>query len=344
MEKILLGTYTRSASKGIYRALLDAEREELRNVELAIPENNPTYLAIDHHSHLFTVTKQDNGGGIASYTSCDDGLHYKKNNSVIEAVDPLCYISVDEERQLVFGANYHQGILYSYEIQPDGSLILADRVQHHGSGPHPNQKNAHVHYAHLTPDKRLAVCDLGTDEIYTYDVGITGQLTEIARLHLTPGSGPRHMVFHPDHFHAYVVNELTNTLQILTYDMSHGTFTAHQSYSTLPSDATGQSSAGAIRISRDGRFIYISNRGHNSISVFELSNDGNEAQLIQNISSEGNFPRDINFNSTDEFIIAGHQLSNQLTLFKRDKQTGRLTLKQKNVYAPEVVCVVPAEN
>lgn len=342
MEKILLGTYTRTDSKGVYRVLLDSYRQELRNVELVIEENNPTYLAVDHHQHLFTVTKEAQGGGVASYT--DDGLHYTKNNSIVEAVDPLCYLSVDEKRHLLFGANYHQGILYSYEIQPDGGLRLADKIQHHGSGPHPNQQSAHVHYAHLTCDNRLAVCDLGTDEIYTYDVGITGKLTEVNRLKLSPGSGPRHLVFHPDNIHAYVVNELNNTMQILTYDITTGGFTSHQSYPLLPDDFTGNSSAGAIRLSADGRFIYISNRGHNSITVFELTDDGNDARRIQIIPTEGNFPRDINFNSTEDFIIAGHQLSNHLTLFKRDPKTGKLTVQQKEVYAPEVVCVLPIEN
>lgn len=343
MEKIFLGTYTRHNSRGIYRVILDNQKEILRNVELMIPENNPTYLAIDHHSHLFTVTKKAQGGGIASYTCCDDGHHYKLNNTLIESVDPLCYISIDEKRQLVFGANYHQGLLYSYEILEDGSLMLADKIQHHGSGPHPNQKSAHVHYAHLTPDNRLAVCDLGTDEIYTYDVGITGKLTEVARLHVTPGSGPRHMVFHPDHRHAYLVNELNNTMQILTYDSGSGMFTIQRTYNVLPHQDS-MSSSSAIRLSSDGRFLYVSVRGHNSISVFRLSDQFNEAEMVQIISTEGDGPRDFNFNSSDDFIIVGHQYSNQLTLFKRDKETGLLTLKQKDVYAPEVVCVIPAEN
>ena len=343
MERIFLGTYTRHASKGIYRVILDNQKERLRNVELMIPEQNPTYLAIDHHSHLFTVTKQAQGGGIASYTCCDDGRNYRLNNAVIEAVDPLCYISIDEKRQLAFGANYHQGLLYSYEIAKDGSLTLADRIQHHGSGPHPNQKSAHVHYAHITPDQRLAVCDLGTDEIYTYDVGITGKLKEVARLHVAPGSGPRHMVFHPDNRHAFLVNELNNTMQILTYDFGSGMFTVQRTYNVLThQDPT--SSASAIRLSRDGRFLYVSVRGHNSISVFRLSDGFNEAEMIQTIPTEGDGPRDFNFNSTDDFIIVGHQYSNQLTLFKRDAETGLLTLKQKDVYAPEVVCVIPAEN
>lgn len=142
---------------------------------------------------------------------------------------PPCYVAVDEQRQLVYGANYHKGELNTYKIQPDGSLEVAASLFHkEPTGPHKNQDHAHTHYTDLAPDQRLVVCDLGTDRVYTYDVSENGEVEEVAVYVAEPGTGPRHLVFHPTEMIAYLFGELDSSVTVLTYDKTDGSFTQKQ--------------------------------------------------------------------------------------------------------------------
>lgn len=334
IEKIILGTYTRRVSEGIYTIDLDTEKKELSGLTLATKEVSPTYLAKSKAENLYTVTTVDGLGGAGAYDST-----YQFLNAVTEEGAPLCYVAVDETRQLVYGANYHKGEVNVYRILDNGGIEAVESLYHQEeTGPHKNQDHAHVHYTDLTPDQRLVVCDLGTDRVYTYDVAENGKLTLAATFVAEPGTGPRHLVFHPTQPTAYLFGELDSTVSVLAYQ-ENGSFEKLQKISTLPEDFTGENGGAAIRISNDGRFLYTSNRGHNSIAVFEISSNGEQLSAIQNISTEGDFPRDFALNSTNEFLVCANQNSDNLTLFTRDAQTGKLTLLQKDIYAPECVCV-----
>lgn len=334
IEKIILGTYTRRVSEGIYTIDLDTEKKELSGLTLATKEVSPTYLAKSKAENLYTVTTVDGLGGAGAYDST-----YQFLNAVTEEGAPLCYVAVDETRQLVYGANYHKGEVNVYRILDNGGIEAVESLYHQEeTGPHKNQDHAHVHYTDLTPDQRLVVCDLGTDRVYTYDVAENGKLTLAATFVAEPGTGPRHLVFHPTQPIAYLFGELDSTVSVLAYQ-ENGSFEKLQKISTLPEDFTGENGGAAIRISNDGRFLYTSNRGHNSIAVFEISSNGEQLSAIQNISTEGDFPRDSALNSTNEFLVCANQNSDNLTLFTRDAQTGKLTLLQKDIYAPECVCV-----
>ncbi|MBL1229253.1 lactonase family protein [Enterococcus sp. BWB1-3] len=339
LEKILLGTYTRRASKGIHEILLDTDKGQLLEVELAAEGNGPTYVTMSKKGNLYSVIELGEEGGAAAFEK-DGEKSFKLINAVTEKGAPHCYVAVDENRQLLYGANYHRGMVYTHRILADGSLELADIVTHdEETGPHKNQNNAHVHYTDLTPDQRLVVCDLGTDRVYTYDVDDDGKLTEVAQYVAEPGTGPRHLVFHPNNQFAYLFGELDNTVTVLAYNAADGTFSQTQKLSTLPEDFTDFNGGAAIRISKDGRFLYASNRGHNSIAVFAVNESGNEVELIQLISTEGDFPRDFALNSSEEFVVAANQNTDNLTLYRRDKENGLLTVIQKDIYAPECVCV-----
>lgn len=337
LERILLGTYTKKTSEGVYEIYLDTDKKELLQPKLVVKEDNPTYLSYSQSANLYAVTKVADQGGIAAYHEKDK--QFTHLNTVTEVGAPPCYVTVDEDRQLVYAANYHKGTITSYQIQTDGGLKLVDTVQHTGSGPDENQQGPHAHYADLTPDHRLVACDLGTDEVYTYDIAASGQLTEVARFTATPGTGPRHIVFHPNRKIAYLFGELASSLVVLSYDESKGTFTELQTLSTIPSDHTGHNGGAAIRISKDGKFVYTSNRGHNSVAVFATSTDGTHAELIQHISTEGDFPRDFALDPTEDFAVAANQNTDNLTLYSRDQTTGKLALIQKDVALPECVCV-----
>ncbi|MGX6980174.1 lactonase family protein [Vagococcus elongatus] len=336
-EKILLGTYTKRESKGIYQVILDTDKKTLSDVSFVQAEGSPTYLGTSSDDFLYAVSKDDTAGGMAAYKKLADGS-YELINKVMAEGAPPCYVGIDNQRQLVYDANYHKGSLHVYKKNQDGSLTLVDTVQHSGNGPHENQAGPRAHYADLTPDKRLVACDLGTDGVYVYDVSDEGKLTEVSVFQTAPGTGPRHIVFHPSGNTAYIIGELNNTVTSVAYNQDTGAFSYLQTISILPEGFTEFSGAGAIRISQDGKFVYASNRGHNSIAVIALDDSDEKMSVVQIISSEGDFPRDFALNSTDELVVVAHQESDNLTLFERDDSTGKLTLLQKDVFAPEGVC------
>ncbi|MHC5249888.1 lactonase family protein [Enterococcus sp. LJL90] len=334
-KKILLGTYTRRVSEGIYSIVLDTETETLTDLKLETKENSPTYLTKSSKGDLYTVTAVDGKGGCGAY---DQDFNFL--NAVTEKGAPLCYVAVDEPRQLVYGANYHKGEVTVYKILADGSLEFADSVTHEeATGPHENQNTAHVHYTDLTPDQRLVVCDLGTDIVYTYDVSDAGKLSLASQFKTAASVGPRHIVFHPNEKIAYLFGELDSTVRVLSYDAKDGSFTELQSISTLPTGFTEFNGGAAIRVSPDGLFVYASNRGHDSIVVYAVGDDGKHLTLVEHVSTEGKIPRDFAMDQNGEYVIAANQDTDNLTLYKRNSETGELKLLQKDVFAPETVCV-----
>lgn len=335
IHKIILGTYTRRISQGLYQIELDTSAETLNNLELVTEETSPTYFAKSKENFLYSVTSREGQGGMSSYDAQNKFL-----NAVTEEGAPPCYVAVDEQRQLVYGANYHKGELNTYKIQPDGALEAATSLFHkEPTGPHKNQDHAHTHYTDLAPDQRLVVCDLGTDRVYTYDVSESGEVEEVAVYVAEPGTGPRHLVFHPTEMIAYLFGELDSSVTVLTYDKTDGGFTQKQKVSTLPKDFDGENGGAAIRISNDGRYLYASNRGHNSIAAFAVAEDGLSIDSIQIISTEGDFPRDFALSPDNNYLVAANQNSDNLTLYRRNSETGLLTMIQKDVFAPEAVCV-----
>ena len=190
-QTVYFGTYTRRDSKGIYKADFNSNKGTLENLTLLAEEPSPTYLAFDKAGHLYSVGAKDGQGGIAAFDKAGQLL-----NHVVEEGAPLCYVAVDEERDLVYGANYHKGQVLVYRQLADGRLELADSASHQGQGPHANQTSAHVHYADLTPDQYLITCDLGTDEVTTYDVSEDGKFAPLNTYKCAAGAGARHIVFH----------------------------------------------------------------------------------------------------------------------------------------------------
>lgn len=332
-QSIYFGTYTKKESKGIYKAQFDPETGSLSDLELVAAEANPTFIAFSEKGNLYSVGAQEGKGGIASFTA-----DFQPLNHVVEEGAPLCYVSVDDKRQLVYGANYHKGQVLVYKIEGDGQLSLIDQYTHEGKGPHKNQASPHVHFADLTPDQYLITCDLGTDSLHTYEVSDQGKLTLLHHYQTAPGAGPRHLVFHPHHKIAYLINELNATIDVLFYD-GMGEFEHFQTVSTLPEDYDGQKWASAIKLSADGKFLYASNRAHNSIAVFEVIADGS-LKLIEIVPTDGLNPRDFTLSPDQHYLIAAHQDSPNATVFKRDPETGRLSSLSHDFYVPEAVCTV----
>ena len=331
-ETVYFGTYTRRISQGIYKADFDTETGQLSNLELFAVEPSPTYLAFDQHQHLYTVGSQDDKGGIAAYQT--DGTLL---NHVVEEGAPHCYVAVDEKRNLVYAANYHKGQVLVYKRQEDGSLLLSDVDQHSGQGPHENQASPHVHFTDLTPDHYLVTCDLGTDQVITYDLDQEGKLSKLYTYHSQTGAGSRHIIFHNHYKIAYLICELNSTIEVLIYD-GVGEFERMQVISTLPEGYEGFNGTAAIRLSKDGKYLYASNRGHDSIAVYTILADGS-LELLEIVPTHGQTPRDFDLTPDQEFVIAVHQDSDNATVSKRNPETGRLAELSNDFHVPEAVCI-----
>lgn len=339
IEDIILGTYTRSDSKGIYKIKLDTEKKKLFGLGEVASLQNPTYLDTTFdHSRLYAIAAKENQGGVKSFMVDEEGLYYPVDDLYFDGSAP-CYLSLDEKRNLIYTANYHQGTVSVYRTNGQGKLELIDSKKHSGRSVHENQKSPHAHYFARTPDEKFVIaCDLGTDEVITYKVSDQGQISHQATLKVKGGFGPRHLVFHPNAKTAYVFGELSNEISVLDYNLTDGTFVVKQTISTLPEAFKGENSGAAIRISKDGKFLYASNRGHHSIVTYSI-NENDELTLVSHTKTMGEGPRDFNLSNEDQFIVVGHQKTPNLTLFERDPVKGTLSLLQADVYAPEVVNV-----
>lgn len=335
IEKFLIGGYTKRGGAGIYAASFDPDTATVTTPQPYITSlGSPTYLAVAGGKTLYAVTAGDGVGGVTSFAL---GAQPKQLNQLLQPGTSPAHVSVDETRQLVFAGNYHEGRVDVYAINADGSLTHTDTVQHHGSGPLPEQDSAHVHFTTVAPDGRLAVVDLGNDTVTTYAVSAGGQLSDERTLTLPAGYGPRHLVFHHRLPIAYLLGELSSQVSVLNY--ADGTFTLGQTWSTIPADWHAFNGAAAIRLSADDRFLYTSNRGHNSLTVYAVAATGTSLTQVQQISTAGDFPRDFDLDPSQGFVLAVNQKSDNATLYKRASDTGLLTPLVQDIPAPEATNV-----
>lgn len=338
---LLLGTYTRATSQGLYMIDFDQQSTTLANLQLIDNIGSPTYVTTGYAGKvIFTIVNEGDQGGVGTLVKQADGS-YQRQNTLLEDGPAPCYVAFDQERELLYEANYHTGALSIYQTTADGQLTLTDRIQHAGSSVHQNQDGPHAHYFDLDVAGKFALsCDLGTDEVGTYRISETGKAEEISTLSVKPGTGPRHLTFHPNGEYVYIFGELSSEILVGTYDQVSGEIELIQTLSTLPGDFNGESSGAAIRISNDGQFLYASNRGHDSIVVYHIQEDFT-LKVIQWAETHGQNPRDFNFTPDEQFIICGHQHTDTLSLFQRDVSSGKLSLLSTDTIAPEVVCVTP---
>lgn len=343
MSKIkgYIGTYTKGESKGIYSFTLHTTKGLLGEVKLVAEVEDPTYLSIsDDQETLYSIAKKDSQGGIASYAinKADGALDFI-NMQVTEGASP-CHVSIDHNEKHVLSANYHKG---SLEVHPVKNRVIehvTSVILYEGKGPNSErQEKPHIHFSGFTPDQKYVVAiDLGTDKLDTYKLQEL-TLTKVQSLSLAPGCGPRHITFHPNGKFAYVMTELSNEIIVLTYNSEDGSFKEIQYNLAVPIDYRFQNQGAAIHISADGRFIYASIRGHNSIAVFKVNEETGKLSLVEHVSTEGLWPRDFSLDPTEEFLVVANQESNNLSLFERDKETGKLTILQSDVPVPCPVCV-----
>lgn len=341
---LFVGTYTSGKSEGIYIYRMNQLTGELKRAG-SVQSNNPSFLALHPDKRfLYAVNEVNNfdgktTGAVSSFRiNPTTGALTFINQQPSEGADP-CHLTVDRKSLLV--ANYTGGSVAVLPILRDGSLGAAiDVEQHEGSGPREQQKSPHAHCIKLDRAKRFAfAADLGSDKVMIYR--FTGKLEPAqqpsATLH--PGAGPRHLTFHPNGKYLYVINELDSSVTTFKYDPAKGTLTAFETVSTLPRDFTGTSYCADVHISRSGRFLYGSNRGHNSIVVFAIDPHTARLRLVEHVSTEGKWPRNFVIDPSGRFLLVANQHTDNVVVFRIDAQTGRLTPAGQNAEIPVPVCL-----
>lgn len=345
---LLVGTYTsKDKSQGIYVYKFNSETGDAQQVAVGIA-GNPSYLAISpNEKFVYSVHENGNagkGGSISAFSFDKKTGKLTEINSEPTGGDHPCYVAIDKTGKWVFAGNYTSGSLSVYPVYATGGLGAPATIQHPaGSGVvKDRQAGPHVHCTVISADNKwLFVPDLGMDKvmIYAFDEK-TGKLTPGKQPFEAsePGGGPRHFTFHPNGKYAYLVEELSG--QVAAYKYNNGTLTFVQRISTVPAGQTGYPGSADIHISPDGKFLYASNRGDfNTIASYKIDQATGKLTAVENISTLGKAPRNFNFDPTGNLLLVGNQDSNEIVIFKRDKQTGKLTDSGKRIQVGKPVCI-----
>ncbi|WP_181163692.1 lactonase family protein [Pontibacter mangrovi] len=328
-----VGSYAEPDSQSIYLYSLNEQTGELTQLSAIKAGQNPSYLTLSNggeRMYAVNETQEYEGkqsGAVSSFEVSDDGKSLELINQVATGGGAPCYVSVVDGTVLV--ANYMGGNVAAVPVAEDGKLGQAQVVQHKGTGPNKDrQEKPHAHYIAPSPDgKYVFAVDLGADKVFGYKLenGKLVQHQPSVAFSAAAGSGPRHLAFHPNGKYAYLVHELNSTVTVLKYNPDNGTFSEEQVITTLPADFEGDSYPAAVKVSADGKFVYASNRGHNSIAVFSVGDEGRQLSSVQHMSTGGNWPRDFSISPSGSIMLVANERSNQVTVFKREKNSGKLT-------------------
>ncbi len=347
---LFIGTYTGKGSRGIYAWRFNSDTGQLRDLGLAAETENPSYVAVHPKAwFLYAVneTPQFGGkaGGAASSFTIEPatGRLAPINQLSTRGADP-CHVALDRTGKTVWVANYSGGSLAVYPVQEGGGLGEAVYFeQFHGSGPvKDRQEAAHAHSVSISRDNRWAVvADLGADRLHVYEISgspLAVKPASPAFAGAPAGAGPRHSKFSRDGRFLYVVNELTSSLSTYSFDTAKGVLKVLHTISALPAGFKGGNTAAAIRIDAEGRYVYTSNRGHDSIAIFSLQK-ADQPRLVGNAPSGGKNPRDFNIDPTGKWLLVANQDSDNILVYPRDPKTGLLKDATQTVETSKPVCV-----
>ena len=357
-----VGTYTSGESEGIYVFEVDSNTGSLKLIGAAGAVSkttggsfeklrNPSYQVLSSNfEYLYSVLEiqsygnKENGAVAAFKIDKETGIPQFINCQSAGGKAP-CHISTNKAGTYIFAANYADGTAAVFPVLEDGSLSEASCViTHQGFGPNKErQEKAHTHFVSLTPDEKfLCAVDLGIDRIMVYRFdNATGKL--YPALHpevvIRPGSGPRHIVFHPSGEFAYLINELSSDIVSFEYSSEDGSFSELQYISTLPEGYNDINYCAAIHVSDDGQYLYGSNRGHDSIAIFKIDSLTGKLALIDIVSTFGSFPRDFQIEPSGKYLYVANQNSNTIVTFRIIPETGIIEATGDIVTTPSPVCI-----
>jgi 6-phosphogluconolactonase len=340
-QLFFVGCYTHPSmngkGEGIYTCALDTTTGKLELVK-TLPMTNSSYLMLDKsRNYLFAVEEsgKDLNPHVHTFKIKDGGLGLLSQRPI--PGEYACHLGVDADNKFLAVANYGTGNVVLYGLK-DGQLTgQLDEVQHEGKSVNEQrQEGPHAHATVFSPDNEfLFAVDLGLDEVKSYKFN-TGKIELHSSFKTKAGAGPRHITFHPNNKHAFIINELHATVTVVRYEAE--TLTEVQTVSSLPNDYTGEKWAAAIHVSPNGKNVYTSNRLHDSIAVFAFDEKSEWLEPIQHMSSGGNIPRDFSLDPTGKFLITSHQNSDDLFSFFVD-DAGRLEATGHNLKLGTPVCI-----
>ena len=344
---VYVGTYTSGESEGIYTYRLNMETGELFQQTTTGTIENPSFLALHQNGeYLYAVSRsQSDQGSIHAFNrDPKNGRLTFINKQSSEGAGP-CHVIVDHSGKWVLAANYGGGTVCILPIKKDGILGPATDVKTH-TGPSVNpdrQKEPHPHSIWVSPDNRFVfVPDLGTDKIMIYKLDSEkGKLlpNDPPYFQTAPGAGPRHFTFHPNGKNAFVINELNSTITSMNYDAKTGAFTKVQTVSTLPEDFNGSNTCADIHTSPNGKFVFGSNRGHDSIAVFSFKENSGQLSFVETESTQGVQPRNFAVDPTGKILLAANQKTNNVVTYWIDQNSGELTPTGYQTDIPTPVCL-----
>jgi len=345
---VYFGTYTQgeNSGKGIYRSVLDLETGKLSDPVLVAEAQNPSFLEIHPNGKLLCAVSETGGAGsVGAYAIDADAGDLKLLNEQPSGGTGPCYVSIDHTGRNLLVANYGSGSAAVIPIESDGRLAeLTGFAQHKGSSVNPKRQNGpHAHSINVSPDNRFAfVADLGIDKIMIYRLDVEkGKIAANTPpcAEVKPGSGPRHFAFHPDGNYAYVINELNCTVTAFAYASASGALTEIQTITTLPSGFDGSNTCAEVRVHPGGKFLYGSNRGHDSIAVYRVDLAKGTLTFVEHETADIKTPRNFNIDPTGRFCLVANQGSDSVVVFRIDRQTGALEPTGYRIAVPKPVCV-----
>jgi len=330
-----IGTYTNDKSEGIYKYQL-SPTGELKEIGLVAKTENPSFLAISSNGQFLIAVNENEKGSVESYSIAKDSLNFITKSSSGGAHP--CFVAINSDNYILT-ANYTGGNVGLLRLSPEGKLSeLLFTQQHKGKGTTPRQEAPHAHSAWFEPSSNnVFAVDLGTNELWISELNKdSSKLVLNKKLMMNKAAGPRHLCFHPNSKWIYVVNELDCTVALVE-KKENNALELKESISTLPADYKDANTCADIHISDDGKFVYASNRGHNSIAIFGVTENG-ELQFLKHEPTKGDGPRNFALSPDGNYLIVANQKTNNLVSFQRDKTTGLLSFVNE-IAAPTPVCI-----
>jgi len=341
---LLVGTYTSGKSEGIYVYKFNTLTGEFTAESIAKNVKNPSFLAISpNEKFVYSVGETDKNGAVYAFAFDKKSGNLTQLSTQSSNGNYPCHAAIDKTGKWVIVGNYGAGSLTVLPVEANGGLGKPTQtIQHEGKGINlERQESPHVHSINIAPNNvDVFVADLGIDKLVTYSLDAkTGILSKgnPPFTKLEDGTGPRHFIMHPNGKFAYVIQELSS--QITAFDYKKGSLTAKQSISTLPADYKGTNSCADIHISPDGKFLYGSNRIHDSIVIYSIDQKTGKLTYITNESTKGKKPRNFMIDPTGNYVLVANQETDNIVIFKRDAQKGTLIPTGQEILVPNPVCL-----
>lgn len=346
---LFVGSYAEAGDPGVYVYELDSAGGEIRLRNQASGLKNPTFLGVDaERRKVYAISETTKGGeriGEIVAFDVDAAGKFSELNREVTIRPSSSHIQLDRSGRFAVVSGYHGGNVGLVEIQADGRVgRRVDERQHEGQGSDPvRQDRPHPHSVAFSPDNRFAlVADLGLDRIVVYSFEPeASRLVYRSEAATPPGAGPRHLAFHPNGQWLYSINEVNSSLSLFHYDEATGQLALQDTVPTLPADYAGDNTTAEVAISADGRYLYGSNRGHDSLVQFAIDPKSGRLTLVGHVSSEGGHPRHFALTPDGQLLIAANRDDNMLAVFAVDPESGRLTFTGRTVSVSKPVCVKP---